>query len=59
QPTYKTAAARLRKVRVRSPERNGHAPTTAASAPVNGSVPATVGGALAGVTEVVPAGGRP
>jgi hypothetical protein len=59
QPIYKTAAARLRKVRARPPDRNGHAPTTAASAPVNASVPATVGGAMAGVTEVVPAGGRP
>jgi anaerobic selenocysteine-containing dehydrogenase len=59
QPIYKTAAARLRKVRATPPDRNGHAPTTAASAPVNASVPATVGGAMAGVTEVVPAGGRP
>lgn len=59
QPIYKTAAARLRRVRVGRPGRDGHAPTTAASTPVNGSVPATVGGELAGVTEVVPTGGRP
>lgn len=56
QPIYKTAAARLRKVGVGPPDRNGHAPTTAAS--VNGSLPATVGGELAGVTEVVATGGR-
>jgi predicted molibdopterin-dependent oxidoreductase YjgC len=58
QPIYKTAAARLRKARAGQAERNGagFAPTTAASAPVNGSVPATEGGALAGVTEVVAAG---
>jgi anaerobic selenocysteine-containing dehydrogenase len=58
QPTFKTAAARLRKVRGAQPDRNGagYAPTTAASAPVNGSVPATEGGPLAGVTEVVSTG---
>lgn len=52
QPIYKTAAAALRRKR----DGNGHvaaAPTTAASAPVNGQVPATVGGAAATVSEVL------
>jgi predicted molibdopterin-dependent oxidoreductase YjgC len=57
QPIYKTAAARLRKAA--RPGGNGAAcaPTTAASAPVNGAVPATVGGPAASVAEVLPAGG--
>lgn len=61
QPIYKTAAARLRKVRAGHPGRNGagHPPTTAACAPFNGSVPATQGGASAAVTEVVATGSQP
>ena len=57
QPIYKTGAARLKRTRPQQPGRNGvaSAPTTTASAPVNGAVPATAGGAAAGVAEVLPA----
>ena len=50
QPIYKTAAAQLRR---RGSASNGAAaaPTTAASAPVNGQVPATVGGPTAMVSQ--------
>ena len=63
QPIYKTGAARLQRSR-KSHERQADthdfaaAPTTTASAPVNGAVPATVGGAAAAVAEVLPTGGR-
>lgn len=52
QPIFKTAAAQLRR---RGATNNGAAaaPTTTASAPVNGQVPATVGGDDATVTEVM------
>ncbi|SRX92108.1 nitrate reductase [Pseudonocardia dioxanivorans] [Mycobacterium shimoidei] len=52
QPIFKTAAAQLRR---RGATTNGPAaaPTTTASAPVNGQVPATVGGADATATEVM------
>lgn len=52
QPIFKTAAAQLRR---RAASNNGAAaaPTTTASAPVNGQVPATVGGDDATVTEVM------
>lgn len=56
QPIYKTGAARLQKARPGS-NHSAPAPTTTASAPVNGTVPATVGGAAAGVTEIVWTGG--
>ncbi len=56
QPIFKTGAARLAK----APDRDGRraagfapAPTTTASAPVNGSAPATARAAAAGVTEAV------
>lgn len=52
QPIFKTAAAQLRKSGLHGA---ATAPTTAASAPVNGQVPATVGGAAATAYEV-PAG---
>ena len=52
QPIFKTAAAQLRR---RGTGRHGAAPapTTTASAPVNGQVPATVGGPTAMVSEVI------
>ncbi len=55
QPLFKTAAAQLLKAR---PPSHSHptgdacaVPTTAASAPINGAVPATVGGAAAMTSE--------
>jgi hypothetical protein len=50
QPLYKTAAAQLRR-RGGSSHGAAAAPTTTASAPVNGQVPATVGGPAALVSE--------
>ncbi len=59
QPIYKTGAAQLRKSQVdKAAGAFAAAPTTAASAPVNGAVPATVGGAAAGVAEVRPTRGQ-
>jgi anaerobic selenocysteine-containing dehydrogenase len=58
QPLYKTAAARVRKCQQRQALSGmGAAPTTTASAPLNGQVPATVGGAAARVAEFLPTGG--
>lgn len=60
QPIFKTAAARLHKSQTRPADGGAaRAPTTTASAPVNGAVPATVGGAAADVTEVLPTESRP
>jgi anaerobic selenocysteine-containing dehydrogenase len=57
QPIFKTAAAQLH--RRRTGENGGAAaPTTAASAPVNGHVAATVGGPSAMVAEVTAAQGQ-
>jgi anaerobic selenocysteine-containing dehydrogenase len=57
QPIFKTAAAQLH--RRRTGENGGAAaPTTAASAPVNGHVTATVGGPTAMVAEVTAAQGQ-
>jgi predicted molibdopterin-dependent oxidoreductase YjgC len=63
QPIYKTGAARLEKSRNARAGRasaNGFAaaPTTAASAPVNGAVRPTTGGDGAGVAEMLPTGGQ-
>lgn len=56
QPIFKTAAAQLR--RRGAGNGFGAAPTTAASAPVNGQVPATVGGPSAMVAEIPAAQGQ-
>jgi anaerobic selenocysteine-containing dehydrogenase len=52
QPIFKTAAAQLRRLRAGT-NSFAAAPTTAASAPVNGQVPATVGGPSAMVAETL------
>ncbi|MFV1363941.1 nitrate reductase [Mycolicibacterium elephantis] len=52
QPVYKTAAAKL--TRVRSGNAPAAAPTTAASAPVAADVDATTGGPAARATEQIP-----
>ncbi|MEB3983549.1 nitrate reductase [Mycobacterium sp. 663a-19] len=59
QPIYKTAAARLAKSRSHGLPVDAYAPTTTASAPVNGSVPATEGGIAARSGEVRVDEGRP
>jgi predicted molibdopterin-dependent oxidoreductase YjgC len=51
QPIFKTAAVQLRR-RGNAHHGAAAAPTTAASAPVDGQVPATVGGPTAMVAEV-------
>lgn len=56
QPIYKTAAARLRRLRAGTGGA-AYAPTTAASAPVDGAVPDTVGGAAARAAEALVSGG--
>lgn len=56
QPIFKTAAARIRKVRDGDGTPSA-APTTTASAPVAASVPATVGSAGAMAEEDLSAGG--
>jgi anaerobic selenocysteine-containing dehydrogenase len=57
QPIFKTAAAQLRR-RHTADHGAAAAPTTAASAPVNGQVPATVGGPTAMVAEAVATQGK-
>jgi anaerobic selenocysteine-containing dehydrogenase len=57
QPIFKTAAAHLRRRRT-GDHGAAAAPTTTASAPVNGQVPATVGGPAAMVAEVPTAQGQ-
>lgn len=56
QPIYKTAASRLRRLRAGTGGA-AYAPTTAASAPVDGTVPDTVGGAAARAAEALVSGG--
>lgn len=56
QPIFKTAAARVRKVRDGDGE-PAPAPTTTASAPVTASVPATVGGRAGMAEEKLTTGG--
>ncbi|BBY07148.1 molybdopterin oxidoreductase family protein [Mycobacterium noviomagense] len=60
QPIFKTAAAQLRRRR-RFRRGNGvvdRAPTTTASAPVNGHVPSTAGGPAATAAELTATGGQ-
>ncbi|MGY1733540.1 molybdopterin oxidoreductase family protein [Geodermatophilus sp. SYSU D01045] len=56
QPIFKTAAARVRKVRW-SRRGRSPAPTTTGSAPALGTLPPTRGGTAALVEETMPAGG--
>ncbi|MGY1697023.1 molybdopterin oxidoreductase family protein [Geodermatophilus sp. SYSU D00814] len=56
QPIFKTAAARVRRVRWSRRGRSA-APTTTASAPARGGVPPTRGGPTAEVSETLPADG--
>ncbi|SHG30153.1 molybdopterin oxidoreductase family protein [Geodermatophilus nigrescens] len=58
QPIFKTAAARVRRVRWSRRGRSA-APTTTASAPARGGVPPTRGGPAAEVQETLPAAGGP
>jgi anaerobic selenocysteine-containing dehydrogenase len=57
QPIFKTAAAQLRRLR-RARGVVDRAPTTTASAPVNGHVPSTAGGPAATAAELAPTGGQ-
>ncbi|BCI91192.1 hypothetical protein NIIDMKKI_63980 [Mycobacterium kansasii] len=56
QPIYKTAAARLRRLRAGTGGASS-APTTAASAPVDDTVHDTAGGAAARAAEALVSGG--
>ncbi|MGY1650664.1 molybdopterin oxidoreductase family protein [Geodermatophilus sp. SYSU D01119] len=58
QPIFKTAAARVRRVRWSRRGRSA-APTTTASAPARGGVPPTRGGPAAEVQETLPTAGGP